>query len=112
MLTSGDVVRLDLGTPMGAEAGMVRPAVVVTGQRVLAHEPRVVQVVPLTTTIRHWASEVDVPADVIAGIPRESAAQCQHIRAVSTDRIVETVGNVGPVLLEQVRGTLAVLLDL
>ena len=112
MLTSGDVVRLDLGTPMGSEAGMVRPAVVVTGQRVLAHEPRVVQVVPLTTTIRHWASEVDVPADVIAGIARASAAQCQHIRAVSTDRIVETVGNVGPVLLGQVRGTLAVLLDL
>lgn len=112
MLTSGDVVRLDLGTPLGSEAGMVRPAVVVTAQRVLAQGPRVVHVVPLTTTIRRWATEVDVPADATAGIGRESAAQCQHIRAVSTERVVETIGNVGPVLLEQVRRTVAVLLDL
>ena len=112
MLTSGDVVRLDLGTPVGSEAGMVRPAVVVTAQRVLAQGPRVVHVVPLTKTIRNWATEVDVPAEVTAGIGQESAAQCQHIRAVSTERVVETIGNVGPVLLEQVRGTVAVLLDL
>lgn len=112
MLTSGDVVHLDLGTPVGSEAGMVRPAVVVTAQRVLAQGPRVVHVVPLTTTIRNWATEVDVPADVTAGIGRKSAAQCQHIRAVSTERVVETIGNVGPVLLEQVRATVAVLLDL
>ncbi len=112
MLNSGDVVRLDLGTPIGSEAGMVRPAVVVTAQRVLARGPRVVHVVPLTTTIRGWASEVDVPADVTPGLGRESAAQCQHIRAVSTERVVDTVGNVGPVILEQVRGIVAVLLDL
>lgn len=112
MLTSGDVVRLDLGTPVGSEAGMVRPAVVMTAQRVLVQGPRVVHVVPLTTTIRNWATEVEVPADVTAGIGRESAAQCQHIRAVSTERVVETIGNVGPVLLAQVRATVAVLLDL
>ena len=112
MLTSGDVVRLDLGTPMGSEAGMVRPAIVVTAQRVLSHEPRVIHVVPLTTTIRNWASEVDVPADSVDGLKRDSAAQCQHISAVSTTRIVDRVGNVGPTLVRQIRETLAVLLDL
>jgi mRNA interferase MazF len=112
MLTSGDVVRLDLGTPIGSEAGLVRPAIVVTAQRVLSQGPRVVHVVPLTTTVREWASEVSVPLDVVAGVNRESAAQCQHIRAVSTARVVEPLGNVGPVLLQQIRETLAVLLDL
>lgn len=112
MLTSGDVVRLDLGTPIGSEAGLMRPAVVITAQRVLAQGPRVVQVVPLTTTIREWASEVTVPPDVAAGLQRESAAQCQHLRAVSTARVVAPLGNVGPVLLQQIRETVAVLLDL
>lgn len=112
MLTSGDVVRLDLGTPIGSEAGMVRPAVVVTAQRVLGHGPRVVHVVPLTTTIRDWASEVTVSADQRTGIDRQSAAQCQHVRAVSTERVVEEVGNVGTVVLGQIRETIAVLLDL
>jgi mRNA interferase MazF len=112
MLTSGDVVRLDFGTPIGSEAGLMRPAIIVTGQRVLSQGARVVHVVPLTTTVREWTSEVSVPPDVVAGVQRESAAQCQHIRAVSTARVVERIGNVGPVLLRQIRETLAVLLDL
>lgn len=112
MLTSGDVVRLDLGTPIGSEAGMIRPAVVVTAQRVLRHGPRVIQVVPLTTTIRGWASEVTVFSDQRAGVDRQSAAQCQHVRAVSIERVVKEVGNVGGVVLGQIRETIAVLLDL
>ncbi|WP_370324033.1 type II toxin-antitoxin system PemK/MazF family toxin [Euzebya sp.] len=112
MPTSGDVVRVDLGTPVGSEAGMIRPAVVVTAQRVLEHSPTVVQVVPLTRTIRGWTSEVTISADPGLGLDQVSAAQCQHIRAVSTHRIVDAVGNVGPVSLRQIRETVAVLLDL
>jgi mRNA interferase MazF len=115
MLTSGDVIRVDLGTPMGSEAGMVRPVVIITAQRVLEHSPRVLQVVPLTTTLRGWASEVTIPADPGAGLASPSAAQCQHARAISTDRVVDDVGNpgnVGAQLLQQIRETLATLLDL
>jgi mRNA interferase MazF len=115
MLTSGDVIRVDLGTPVGSEAGMVRPAVIVTAQRVLEHSPRVLQVVPLTRTIRGWTSEVMIPADVGAGLAANSAAQCQHVRAISIDRVVEGVdesGNVGALVLHQIRETLATLLDL
>jgi mRNA interferase MazF len=112
MLTSGDVIRVDLGTPVGSEAGMVRPAVIITAQRVLQHSPRVLQVVPLTTTVRGWASEVAIPADSVAGLATISAAQCQHVRAISSDRVVEELGNVGVLLLHQIRETLATLLDL
>lgn len=62
--------------------------------------------------MRDWASEVTVSADRRTGIDRQSAAQCQHVRAVSTERIVEEVGNVGAVALGQIRETIAVLLDL
>jgi mRNA interferase MazF len=112
MPTSGDVVRVDLGTRIGSEAGMVRPAIVVTAQRVLDHSPTVVHVVPLTTTIRDWASEVTIPAGPEAGLDEVSAAQCQHVHAISTRRIVDAVGNVGPMALRQIRETVAVLLDL
>lgn len=112
MPTSGDVVRVDLGTPAGSEAGMIRPVVVVTAQQVLEHSPTVVQVVPLTTTIRGWTSEVTIPADPGSGLEEASAAQCQHIRAISTHRIVDAMGNVGPMSLRQIRETVAILLDL
>lgn len=112
MLISGDIVTLDLGVPEGSEAGLRRPAVVITAGRVLRHGPRVVQVVPLTTTLRGYESEVTIEPDSSNGLTATSAAQCQHIRAVATIRIDETVGNVGPLALSQIRDTLAVLLDL
>jgi mRNA-degrading endonuclease toxin of MazEF toxin-antitoxin module len=80
---SGDVIRVDLATPVGSEAGMVRPAVIVTAQRVLEHAPRVLQVVPVTTTLRGWTSEATIPADAGGGL-----------------------------VLQQIRETLATLLDL
>lgn len=112
MLTPGDVVELDLGAPFGSEAGMRRPAVVVTAGRILRGNPNVVQVVPLTTTIRRSASEVLLEPDADNGLTAPSAAQCQHVRSVATARIRERTGSVGPLVLGQVRETLALLLDL
>jgi mRNA interferase MazF len=111
MLISGDVVYLGLGVPEGSEAGMQRPAVVVTANRVLGAGPRMVQVVPLTRTLRGYESEVLVGPDEAIGLEAPSAAQCQHIRAVASTRIRAQVGNVGPVALGQIRDTLGVLLD-
>ena len=112
MLTSGDVVDLDLGTPEGREAGFRHPAVVVTAQRVLDADPSVVQVVPLTTALRGFASEVVVEANPDNGLDHASAAQCQHIRAVSASRIENTRGNVGGTAPNQIREVLGIILDL
>lgn len=112
MLTPGDVVELELGTPSGSEAGMARPAVVVTAARILRGGPNVVQVVPLTRTLRGSGAEVVIEPDDYNGLGAPSAAQCQHVRAVAVGRITTCVGNVGPVALQQVRNTVAVILDL
>lgn len=112
MLTPGDVVELDLGTPTGSEAGLRRPALVVTAARVLRGGPSVVQVVPLTRTIRQSGTEVTIHPDEGNGLGARSAAQCQHVRAVARSRIGACTGNVGPVILTEVRETLAMLLDL
>jgi mRNA interferase MazF len=112
MLTSGDVVDLELGPPRGREAGHRHPAIVVTAQRTLARDPTVVHVVPTTTTLRRFESEVAVAPDRGNGLDLPSAAQCQHLRSVSVERIVAVRGNVGPAVLAQVRDTVAMLLDL
>jgi mRNA interferase MazF len=112
MLPSGDVVDLDLGRPEGREAGFRHPAVVVTAQRILDAEPSVVHVVPLTSTIRGFHSEITVGPDEASGLDRASAAQCQHIRAITPRRILAVRGNVGPGAIAQLRETVAMLLDL
>src|SRR5688572_22984988 len=99
MLTPGDVVELNLGTPAGSEAGLRRPAIVVTAQRILRGGPNVVQVVPLTRTIRQSSTEVIVDPDERNGLTAVSSAQCQHVRSVATMRIRKRTGNVGPVVL-------------
>ena len=112
MLTSGDVVEADLGEPVGREAGFPRPVVVVSAQVVLAQSPAVVHVVPLTSTRRGFRSEIDIEPDEVNGLDRPSAAQCQHLRAVSTGRLGDAIGHVGPTTLMQIRETIADLLDL
>jgi len=112
MLNSGDIVELDFGAPVGREAGFAHPAVVITAQRILDAEPTVVQVVPLTSTIRTFRSEIRIDPDRTNALDAPSAAQCQHIRAVSAGRIDHVRGNVGPLVLNQIREALALLLDL
>lgn len=111
MLTSGDVVDLDLGAHKGREAGFLHPAVLVTAQRILDAEPSVVQVVPLTSTVRGFDSEITIESDRANGLDRDSAAQCQHIRAISPRRIQGVRGNVGPGPLARLRETIAVIFD-
>ena len=112
MLTPGDVVELDLGMPAGSEAGLSRPAIVVTAASILRGGPNVMQVVPLTRAIRTSTTEVLIDPDEDNGLAARSSAQCQHVRSVATTRIHERTGNVGPVVLTEVRETLALLLDL
>ena len=112
MLTSGDVVMIDLGTPTGREAGFRHPSVVVTAQRVIDGGAAVVQVVPLTSQMRGFASEVEVGADPFNGLDRRSAVQCQHVRAVATSRIEDRLGNIGAAALAQVREVLGLILDI
>ena len=112
MPTSGDVVDLDLGIPEGREAGFRHPAILVTAQRILDAEPSVVHIVPLTTTIRTFHSEIRIEPDGLNGLADVSAAQCQHVRAISPRRILAVRGNVGIATLGQIRETIALILDL
>ncbi len=112
MQSSGDVVELDLGLPHGREAGFVHPAIVVTSQRILDAGPSVIHVVPVTSTIRAFRSEVTIEPDGVNGLDVVSSAQCQHVRSIAPRRISATLGTIDASTLAQIRETLAVLLDL
>jgi mRNA interferase MazF len=112
MPTSGDVVDLDLGVPESREAGFRHPAILLTAQRILDAQPSVVHVVPLTTTMRPFNSEIVIEPDDLNGLEGVSAAQCQHLRAISPRRILTVRGNVGAITLGQLHETIAVILDL
>ncbi len=112
MRRCGDVQLADLGEPQGREAGFGRPVVLVTAQLVLDQHPSVVHVVPLTSTIRGYHSEVTIEPESDNGLDVLSAAQCQHIRAIAGGRLAEPIGHVGAQALTQIRETLADLLDL
>ncbi len=112
MLTSGDVLDIDLGVPRGREAGVAHPVVLVTSQRILDRSPSIVHVVPLTSTLRPFDSEIAIAVDEANGLDVTSAAQCQHIRGVSTARVRSVRGNVGPFALTSIRETIADILDL
>ena len=98
--------------PAGREAGVRHRVVVVTAQRILNASPSVIQVLPLTTTLRRFGSEVIIEADPHNGLTGTFAAQCQHVRSVSPNRVQTVVGQVGAVTLAQIRETLAVIFDL
>ena len=49
------------------------------------YKPRTFQVVPLTTTRRHWATDVDVAAD---GLAAHSVAQCHLLTTIPLQRMI------------------------
>lgn len=109
-LNSGAVALVDLGVPSGHEAGFARPTVIVTAQEALDANPSVLQVVPVTSKLRGYRTDVPL-APGSSGLQIASLAQCQHIRSVSVARIVEIVGQVSPVELRQIRKVLGLLMD-
>ena len=112
MLIPGDVLDLDLGIPAAREAGFLHPSVVVTARNILAKEPTVIHVVPLTSTNRGFESEVELEPDRHNGLEHPCVAQCQHIRAVSIARISRVRGNVGSVALARIRDTVGLILGI
>ncbi|MDA9241666.1 type II toxin-antitoxin system PemK/MazF family toxin [bacterium] len=77
MLTSGDIVSLDLGQPKGCEASYLHPAVVITAQRILDAHPTVIQVVPLTSTLRGFMQRSS------SSRPQSTGLRCPRLHNVN-----------------------------
>ncbi|MBD8059523.1 type II toxin-antitoxin system PemK/MazF family toxin [Cellulomonas sp. JH27-2] len=94
----GAVYWVDLTPHVGAEAGKVRPAVIVGVAGVIRAAIKrgygVVTVVPLTKNTEHvWPFQAVLPA-TITGLPHDSKAQAEQLRAVDVGRLRDQIGMV------------------
>ncbi len=89
MRRCGDVQLAAPGEPQGREAGFARSVVVVTDQAAVDQGPSVTQVLPLTSAVRGYRSEVTIEPAAGNGLEVASVAQCQGIRAIAVERLVE-----------------------
>ena len=92
-LLRGDVWLVDFGAdPKDPEQAFLRPAVVVSDDRLHHPNLRMVVVVPGTSTIRQIPLHAVVSPDRGNGLSAETAFQVEQVRAVSTGRLVERLG--------------------
>ena len=111
LVRAGDVLRIDFGVPVGSSPGFQRPAVVVTSDVVLRHGQPTFHVVPITSKLeREYASDVAVEA---TGLTTSSVAQCHLLAVVAAEQVLDDdLGNVGAIVLAQIRSVIADLLEL
>jgi mRNA interferase MazF len=109
MLLAGDVVNIDFGTPIGSEAGFIRPAIVLTANAFLALRPSTIFVVPLTSTVRLFPSHVSIAPDLGNKLQTDSIALVEQMRSVSTQRCGEPLGNIGPATVHQLLDILSMI---
>jgi mRNA interferase MazF len=112
----GEIRLVDLDPAIGAEANKRRPAVVVSNDGanlVAARMGRgVVTVVPVTSaTARVYPFQVLLRA-VDTGLPMDSKAQAEQVRAVAVQRVGTGVGRVPPQVMADLDGALRLHLGL
>lgn len=108
-LNTGDIVTVDLGMPIGSEAGFRRPGVVVTADAFLRLRPSTVFVVPLTSTRRTFPSHVQIEPDEANQLAVTSYAPVEQLRAIAVGRCSVPSGNVGPTVIHQILDILAMI---
>jgi mRNA interferase MazF len=94
-VTQGDVVRADLGQPVGSEPGFQRPLIVIQGKAFNRSGLATVVCVGLTSNLR-WA---DAPGNVLlsersTGLPKESVANVSQIVTIDRREVTEHVGRI------------------
>ena len=112
----GEVRLVALDPVRGAEANKTRPAVIVSndGANTTADRLRrgVITVVPVTSNVeRIHPFQVLLPADD-SGLPHDSKAQAEQVRAIAVERIGRRVGTIPASLMTEIDAALRLHLDL
>lgn len=98
----GDIWTVDLGSdPSDPEQAFIRPAIIVSDDRL--HDPRLKMcvVVPGTSTIRRVSLHVVAEPDAANGLDALTAFQAEQVRSVSVARLRARIGTAGAVVVAQ-----------
>ncbi|WP_460463670.1 type II toxin-antitoxin system PemK/MazF family toxin [Arthrobacter pigmenti] len=106
MISHGDVVWVDFGSPRGSEPAKRRPAVIVQEDWLLATQISTVLVVPLTSNLalEAFPGNVLIPVDA-SGLGKDSVAVVSQVGPVSREFLEPyPVGHVPSYVLSKVAG--------
>ncbi|MGA2299296.1 MAG: type II toxin-antitoxin system PemK/MazF family toxin [Candidatus Acidiferrum sp.] len=109
----GDVYLAVLDPSQGSEQAGTRPVIVITRDAINKLSP-VVVVVPLASMVnkkRILPSHVEIKMGE-AGLPVDSVALCEQVRAISTTRLTKALGHLSATTISQVNAALKMALDL
>jgi len=107
----GEIWLVDFGEPVGREQSGVRPAVVVSADRLNEGPAGVLMVVPITSARRGLPSHVEID-DAASGLSQVSYAKCEDLKSISEHRLVHAMGSAGPVVMAGIERVLRYLLEL
>jgi mRNA interferase MazF len=111
LIWRGEVYDVDLGVPVGHEPAHLRPAVIVSADLINNGPGALIGVVPITSTRYGLRGHVELePGDT--GLGRESFAQCDQIRMLSTKRLSGRRGRTSPESMQAIDRALRFVLDL
>ena len=108
----GDVIDVDFGTPLGSEAGFLRPAIVCTADTFLRFRPTTVIVAPITSNRRTFPSHIEDEPDRQNAVVQISYILVEQLRAISHDRCSPTSGNVGAVVSHRITDIIAMIVGI
>ena len=100
-LHRGSVVWVDLSPTQGREQFATRPAIVIASDGYLANVPKLVIIVPATTTDRGWPHHVRVDGPDV-DLPRPSFAMTEQPRTIARSRITGRAGSAGAGTMAQI----------
>jgi len=106
VIRRGEVYAVDLEPVRGSASNKLRPVVVVSNDTANATAARlgrgVITVVPLTSNVdRLYPFQVLLPA-LVSGLPQDTKAQAEQVRAIAVDRVGTRLGEVPDALMQQV----------
>src|SRR5438132_1317441 len=107
----GEVWLADLHPTRGREQSGRRPVLVLSEDLFNRGPAGLAIVLPMTSTLRRIPSHVRI-APPEGGVKNESAILCEAIRSISTDRLVDRWGAVGPRTMARVEDAVRILLRL
>ncbi|HVB99019.1 MAG TPA: type II toxin-antitoxin system PemK/MazF family toxin [Candidatus Dormibacteraeota bacterium] len=109
----GDVYKANLDPTVGSEIHKTRPVVIVSRDAINASSP-VVIIVPVTSRsnkVRIYPTHVELRIGE-GGLPSESVALCEQVRAISKDRLSGQLGQLPKPKVAQINASLKIALDL
>ena len=110
MIQRGDVWLIDFGHPIGSEQAGIRPAVVMSTNRLNRSRAGLVIVIPCTTAQRGLPSHVEIDPSR-SGLDEITYAKCEDIKSVSEERLVARIGEADEEAMFAMASAIRVLLE-